>query len=895
MNKDNPQQSLFGEEDFQMEQTSQAKSGPVTVLGQTFANDDERREYFRAELRRRLPELRKIEGFPIGEDDDIIALSDPPYYTACPNPWLNDFIAEWEKEKKQLEVEGKRSADFEVKAPYASDVSEGKNNPVYVAHTYHTKVPHPAIMRYILHYTQPGDVVFDGFCGTGMTGVAANLCGNAEEVRALGETDAQVGVRHAICGDLSPYATMIAYNYNNSPQTKLFKTEAERIFKELDEEYGWMYETIETDGRKGKLNCMVWSEVICCQNCGHEFTYWNAAIDHVQKKLLDNFACPKCGCIHTKKTAERVFHTVWDDALQQSVKIIKHVPVLTVTTVQNKRIERPVNDNDITLIEKIAQTPITNWIPTGELPVGYNTEQPKTSVGYYHFHQFYSRRNLIYLAALNVKINNSVISNKLRFILTAIVSNVTMMNRMQVNYYFNGGGGWVHGQLTGTLFIPKYPIEINVLNNAENKVNSYIRASTILEGIKGNALQISSATQTSINKDSVDYIFTDPPFGANINYSELNSLPEAWLNLITNNLTEAIENPAQGKNAAFYHSEMQRCFAEYYRILKPGHWMTVEFSNTKAVIWNYIQNSISSVGFIIVNVAALDKKQGTYKAQTTTTAVKQDLVITCYKPTAALTEKISTSLDKTENVWDFVSELLEHLPVHLQKDNKTTAVVERSPKILFDRMIAYYVQHGYPVPMDSQEFQMGLRDRFVHRDGMYFTAEQAIEYDEKKRLAPEMQTLALFVDCEQSGISWIKNELHERGSQTYADLSPKWMQSIQKGKKGDKLPELRDILEENFIEEEGYWRLPDPEKEADLDKMRTKKLLREFKTYVEIASKPKGKIKEARLEALRTGFKQCYKDKDFATIVKVGNRIDQDLLMEDEQLLQYYQIATRRI
>lgn len=54
-----------------------------------------------------------------------------------------------------------------------------------MAHAYHTKVPHPAIMRYILHYTQPGDIVFDGFCGTGMTGVAAQLCGSENDVKAL--------------------------------------------------------------------------------------------------------------------------------------------------------------------------------------------------------------------------------------------------------------------------------------------------------------------------------------------------------------------------------------------------------------------------------------------------------------------------------------------------------------------------------------------------------------------------------------------------------------------------------------------------------------------------------------------------------------------------------------
>ena len=90
---------------------------PVICLGHEFPNDEARREYFREELRNKLPELRKIEGFPIGSDDDIVHLSDPPYFTACPNPWLNDFTAEWELEKQQLEAEGKRKADFEVMEP----------------------------------------------------------------------------------------------------------------------------------------------------------------------------------------------------------------------------------------------------------------------------------------------------------------------------------------------------------------------------------------------------------------------------------------------------------------------------------------------------------------------------------------------------------------------------------------------------------------------------------------------------------------------------------------------------------------------------------------------------------------------------------------------------------
>src|ERR1035437_8255101 len=146
----------FPDSDF-LTPDSRKEDKKVVCLGKEFKSDDERRKYFRNELLAKLPELKKIEGFPIGEDEDIIALSDPPYYTACPNPWLNDFIEEWEKEKESIQV---RQKDFQVDEPYATDVSEGKTNQLYAAHSYHTKVAHPAIRRYILHYTQPGDIVF---------------------------------------------------------------------------------------------------------------------------------------------------------------------------------------------------------------------------------------------------------------------------------------------------------------------------------------------------------------------------------------------------------------------------------------------------------------------------------------------------------------------------------------------------------------------------------------------------------------------------------------------------------------------------------------------------------------------------------------------------------------
>ncbi|MBK7265051.1 MAG: site-specific DNA-methyltransferase [Ignavibacteriales bacterium] len=197
-----------------------------------------------------------------------------------------------------------------------------------------------------------------------------------------------------------------------------------------------------------------------------------------------------------------------------------------------------------------------------------------------------------------------------------------------------------------------------------------------------------ASSYSQVESNSFDYIFTDPPFGENIMYSELNFIWESWLKVRTNNLKEAIKNQTQNKGIQEYQQLMLECFREYFRILKPGRWMTVEFSNTSAAVWNGIQTAIQQAGFVIANVSTLDKQQGSFKAVTTTIAVKQDLVISCYKPSKEFVQRfISGNIETT--VWDFVASHLAYLPLQITNKSKTTSVIERSPKILYDRLISF--------------------------------------------------------------------------------------------------------------------------------------------------------------------------------------------------------------
>jgi DNA modification methylase/DNA-directed RNA polymerase subunit RPC12/RpoP len=876
----------------------------ITCFGKTFISEDERREYFRIELKKLLPELKKIDGFPIGEDEDIVALSDPPYFTACPNPWLNSFISKWQQHNLELKRQGKRKSDLKVSEPYASDVSEGKNNPIYTAHTYHTKVPHPAIMRYILHYTQPGDIIFDGFAGTGMTGVASQICENPDsetkykiesEWRQLFGKIPIWGKRNAILGDLSPYASFISYNYNSPIDFNLFEKEANSILTNVVNESSWLYETKHSNGSKALINYTVWSDVYGCNNCGEEIIFWNAAMDFENKNIKDEFKCPYCKAINSKDSSDRIFITKQDHALNQTIRTIKSVPVLIVYTFQNKRFQKTPDEFDFELLKIIDDSGFNGiWIPTFRMPDGDESRR-NDGVGITNIHQFYTKRNLIALSLLNNQIEKSQLPVKLKFILTGLINRSTKMNRIHINNFFFGGGGWNAGHLKGTLYIPSLPIETSIIEQISDKIDSYKKAIALLSKNYNNVQFVASATQTLIESNSIDYIFTDPPFGYNIMYSELNFLPESWLKVLTNNKKEAIGNRTQGKSLLEYQELMTECFKEYHRILKHGKWMTVEFSNTSASVWNGLQVALQRAGFIIANVSAIDKKQGGMRSITTAVAVRQDLAISCYKPSFEFESKFTKNSDDISE-WEFIAEHLKHLPIHLQHDNFTTSIIERSPKILYDRLITYFIMHGLPVPLDSKDFQNGLNQRFIERDGMYFIEDQVIEYDEKKAKAPNVVQVAWLVANEDEGIEWLKRELKDRPLK-YQEIQPKWMQATTALRKGDILPELRDLLQQNFIEESvGSWRVPDMNEATDREILRNKILLREFNGYIEIANNPKAKkMKEVRVEALRVGFNKCWETKDFEAIVKLSEKIPQNLLLEDEQLLMYYDIAKDKV
>lgn len=914
----------------------QTNDGPVECLGKTFDSDDARRAHFLNLLREKLqdPQFRGMPGFPKGSDEAILRMSDPPYYTVCPNPFLADFV--------RLHGKAYDPTEKYEREPFAVDVSVGKTDQLYKAHGYHTKVPHLAIVPSILHYTHPGDIVLDGFCGSGMTGLAAQWCGTAPasyrqqleaEWKAAGHIMPEWGARKAVLNDLGPAASFIAAGYNLPFDAYRFEQEAERILNEVSDELGWMYECLHTDGKtKGRLNFTVWSEVFSCPQCAGEVNFVEEAFDRESGETSSEFPCPHCGVELNKERLERLYVTRLDPITGETWKRIALRPVLVNYNVGPKTYVREITADDLALLERIEQMPFPSEVPSTPFPIGemYHGSRlaPK---GFSRAHHLFLPRAAHAVAALWRKTNameERSLRRMLLWFMEQAIWGISLLNRYKEKQFGRTGGSQVNNYMSGIYYVSSVIGECSpwyILHDdakRSTKLSRVAKSFVPAPAVDGNAIiQTGDCARVKVPDHSVDYVFTDPPFGENIYYADLNFLVESWHGALTETSVEAIVDQPKRKGVHEYQELMRRCFAEYHRVLKPGRWMTVVFSNSSNGIWRAIQEAMGTAGFVVADVRTLDKQQGSYR-QVTSSAVKQDLVISAYKPTEALTQRFELGHASADGAWAFVKEHLGNVPVFVGRASAGEIIAERTAQMLLDRMIAFHVQRGVSVPLSGPEFLQGLAQRLPERDGMYFLPDQVAEYDRKRTSVGELRQLSLFVHDEASAIQWVRQQLQDK-PQSFQDLQPQFMRELQAWAKHEVTVELKIVLEQSFLHYDGRgpvpsqihrylstnykdlrnlekedprlvekardrWYVPDPSKQAEREAIREKSLLREFEEY---KASTQRKLKIFRTEVVRVGFKACWQERDYATIVKVAEKLPELVLQEDEKLLMYYDNA----
>jgi DNA methylase len=789
-------------------------------------------------------------------------------------------------------------------------VSVGKGNAFYKAHSYPTKVPHPAIMRFLLHYTQPGDVVLDGFAGSGMTGVAAQACGNPE-LKLRKEIEAELGpvkwgVRRAILGDLSTSASFIEAGMNLPIDSKQFDRASQRMMDRFEAEYGWMYRTTATmpGGRpvEASIDYVVWSEVFTCPHCGTEVVFYEAAFEPSTGEVKETFPCTSCGA-SLKKTTRDVRRVKVRTLAGDTITRVDMRPVAIKWRAGTATGEKRVDADDLAVLERVSALRVPPF-PTFKIPNMHMTHERNNlpAWGIESVHHFWQDRPLAALAVLWSWIPDEpeqLTRIALRFWIEQAMWGLSWMNRYQPIQQGKLGGSQVNRQMTGVYYVPSLMSECSIRYNLmgsqaiRGKRQSLANLWGKSNSQAGNVMiTTGSSTNLQIPNASVDYIFVDPPFGENIYYSDLAFLIESWHRVSTATGEEAIQSrhKQSPKSIDVYADLMARCFAEFFRVLKPGRWMTVEFSNHSNDVWLRIQNGLAAAGFVVADTRVIDKEQLSYRQVTAANAVLHDLVISAYKPAEATEEFFEVAGGSADGAWTFVREHLSRIPTTEGSRGKALVVRERQADRIYERMVGYHIARNTLVPMNAAEFYAGLEQRFPVRDSMYFLPDQVEAYERFRITFKELAAQELFIRDESTAVQWLRQLLRDR-PRGFADVQPLFMRELQAGLASwEDLPDLRELLEANFIvDDKSRWSVPDPKKSEHLDQLRTRALLGEFATY----KVGKGPLTRFRTEAVRAGFKDAWSGKDFNVIVTVGRRLPSDVFVEDSALLHYFRNAER--
>lgn len=486
-----------------------------------------------------------------------------------------------------------------------------RSDPVYNCHAYLTKVPIAAIRPFVEAFTEPGQVVADFFAGSGMTGLAAVKAG-----------------RKAALSDISILGCHIARGYLTRVKHEDFLTLSEQVITEAKLRLGDLYTSKRlSDGAAVEMVRTVWSFSYRCPQCSSELVYFR----HIAPNGAPPSSCPTCGGPFARRTWKRG----------------PDVPVQVVIRGQDDRLaEQEVGVHDHSMIAAAQQDSRAANIPSLEIESSREmySRSGLRKAGLKTTKDFFSARNAIALFELwqaIKRVSSEPLRQKLLFAFTAILPRASRRYQWSAKRPLNAQNQ--------TYYIAPIYYEWNVFELFQRKVDAAIRSDKELyddhplltDFTEAHATySIASAERLPhLGDESVDYVFTDPPFGSNIFYSDMNLFHEAWLGTVTNAESEAVVHTTGTRKTGAqsrYEELLSAAFAEAYRVLKPGRHMSVVFGNSSGAIWGLVQRALRDSGFdpSPTHVAVLDKGQRSVKGLNSgsESVVTVDLILTVRKP-----------------------------------------------------------------------------------------------------------------------------------------------------------------------------------------------------------------------------------------------------------------------
>jgi len=431
----------------------------------------------------------------------------------------------------------------------------------------------------------------------------------------------------------------------------------------------------------------MWTEVLRTSCCQRQVTFFDASVQRAPLTLVDEFSCPKCHRALKVSECERVLQTVVDPLTGKKTRQRKRKPTWIYGQTDGWNWSRPATQSDSRLIRRVEGVPVGSSAPRGEIFWG-DLYRSGYHAGISHFTHLYTSRNLCVFAALWDRLGDfdPSLRDALKLLLLSYnASHSTLLTRVVVK---SGQEDFVvSGAQSGVLYVSGLPVEKNIFAGIRRKIKTFADAFSLLWGCEGAVKVVNgSSTRMNLAGDSVDYVFTDPPFGDFIPYAEVNQVNEAWLSQFTNREDEVIISPAQGKSTSDYERLMRSVFAEVARVLKPESPLTVVFHASKPAVWEALGSSLNANGFGVVKTSVLNKVQVSFKQVVHEGGTRGDAVFLLEShPQPSKKEYPQITPDSIVRT------------AKAEKDDLT-------PKRLYSRYVAACLQQGQPVGYTAPDF-----------------------------------------------------------------------------------------------------------------------------------------------------------------------------------------------
>ncbi|RJP35071.1 MAG: hypothetical protein C4527_01160 [Candidatus Omnitrophota bacterium] len=757
------------------------------------------------------------------------------YYSGDkPNPNLRKFVEDHLKENPY----DPENDDYDVPA-FDKPINSTKATAIYNMHTYWSKKPHDAIREYIKHYTKPGDLVLDPFCGSGGTALAALMEG-----------------RKAIAIDRSPAATFITKNYCTPVDVNELQEAFEELKRKVKPEIDWLYETkCDRCGGKATTAYTVYSQVFQCPRCLEKvplFDCEKAEGRTAKGKVKKVNICPHC------------FNKGLKEIIRSQSQKFGAVPVLVSYLCENSckpaRSERRHNDPDpkkrdyfekydLGKIREINEKDIPYWYPKGYSMTAFSRYQ-RDALFYYGVKEvadIFTKRNLWALAAIRDFL--SISDNPLSLVFSSLLLNASRMQQVRTDKLGHITQG-AADLMKGAYYIPQNNKEINCIYYFESRFENILKGICDIQDVNNNFIISCQSTTNlrAIQTNSTDYIFTDPPYADKVQYGELNFIWEAWLGFDTDwHDEEIIVNEIRGKTEEDWAKMMRQAMSECYRVLKPGRWLSLCYHDTSEGTWALIQDIMAEAGFIVDqsdSVLFIDTGQKSYNQIVADKVNRRDLVINFRKPKP---EEIRGGKGKRgtgergnrgQGERTFQEEVREIIREYVGANPGCTK--DR----IYDEVVSRMVRLGQMEAHDFEELLRQVADEVKtpvmknlfekEEPNLFGTHEISRWYLKETQLAihDEAETANEDKAAEKLGAfmkDYLKKHPDKEGVH-YSDLFEHYVYSV----KDKPRRQLAEFIPDYFFKtEKGTWRLPDSEEEkkAKSDN-RAKGIGRRIKRYL---------------------------------------------------------------